>query len=201
MKYLLLSLTLLASTLHATEPARYTTEEVCENPAGCKFVEDKCIGCVTKETHGPAPIINNNTTNNYNKTEIHNHNYTKETVIKETVKEVPVTTELVVKHEYVTVTEPVERLRPYISVNDNDSIKSLPDGAVFYLVDSANINPGDIGSLQVLVGGGILKQDLDSILRNASVKGIALKGSKEDNTGFKDYDELADILEELEIAD
>ena len=88
-----------------------------------------------------------------------------------------------------------------LSVNDNDSIKSLPDGAVFYLVDSANINPGDIGSLQVLVGGGILKQDLDSILRNASVKGIALKGSKEDNTGFKDYDELADILEELEIAD
>ena len=111
--------------LEASEPARYTTEEVCDNPAGCKFVEDKCIGCVTKETHGPAPIINNNTTNNYNKTEIHNHNYTKETVIKETVKEVPVTTELVVKHEYVTVTEPVERLRPYISVNDNDKISIL----------------------------------------------------------------------------
>jgi len=111
--------------LEASEPARYTTEEVCENPAGCKFVEDKCIGCVTKETHGPAPIINNNTTNNYNKTEIHNHNYTKETVIKETVKEVPVTTELVVKHEYITVTEPVERLRPYISVNDNDKISIL----------------------------------------------------------------------------
>ena len=125
MKYLLLSLLLIGSTLHASEPARYTTEEVCDNPAGCKFVENKCIGCVTKETHGPAPIVNNNTTNNYNKTEIHNHNYTKETVIKETVKEVPVTTELVVKHEYVTVTEPVERLRPYISVNDNDKISIL----------------------------------------------------------------------------
>ena len=115
--------------LEASEPARYTTEEVCDNPVGCPFVEGKCIGCVTKETHGPAPIINNNTTNNYNKTEIHNHNYTKETVIKETVKEtvkeVPVTTELVVKHEYVTVTEPVERLRPYISVNDNDKISIL----------------------------------------------------------------------------
>ena len=111
--------------LKASEPARYKTEEVCEVPNGCPFVDGKCIGCVTKETHGPAKIVNNNTTNNYNKTEIHNHNYTKETVIKETVKEVPVTTELVVKHEYVTVKEPIERLRPYISVNDNDKISIL----------------------------------------------------------------------------
>ena len=74
--------------VNASETARYTTEEVCEIPTGCPFVDGKCVGCVTKETHGPAPIINHNTTNNYNKTEVHNHNYTKETIIKETVKEI-----------------------------------------------------------------------------------------------------------------
>jgi hypothetical protein len=113
------------SRLEASESAKFTTEEVCDNPVGCPFVEGKCIGCVTKETHGPAPIINNNTTNNYNKTEIHNH--TKE-VITEIVREViqvPVTTELKIVHEMVTITEPVERLRPYISVNDNDKISIL----------------------------------------------------------------------------
>ena len=109
--------------VNASETARYTTEEVCEIPTGCPFVDGKCVGCVTKETHGPAPIINHNTTNNYNKTEVHNHNYTKETIIKEIVREVPVTTKVV--HEHVTVTEPVERLRPYITVSDNEKIRIL----------------------------------------------------------------------------
>ena len=108
--------------LEASE-TRYLTEEVCENPKGCPFVEGKCIGCVTK-TLAPLPdTINNYTTNNYNKTEVHNHNYTKE-IVREIVK-VPVTTELKVVHEMVTISEPVERLRPYISVNDNDKISIL----------------------------------------------------------------------------
>ena len=138
MKYLLFSLILLTTNLHANESSRFTTEEVCEVPTGCPFVDGKCIGCVTKQTHPPSPVINNNTTNNYNKTEIHNHTkelvtevvreiHTKE-VVREVVREViqvPVTTELKVVHEMVTITEPVERLRPYISVNDNDKISIL----------------------------------------------------------------------------
>jgi|TARA_B110001454_G_scaffold92767_1_gene88451 hypothetical protein len=112
--------------LEASE-TRYLTEEVCEVPTGCPFVKGKCIGCVTK-TLAPLPdTINNYTTNNYNKTEVHNHNYTKE-ILKETIREVvevPVTTELKVVHEMVTISEPVERLRPYISVNDNDKISIL----------------------------------------------------------------------------
>lgn len=80
---------------------------VCENPLGCPYKEGVCIGCVERQTHGPAPTINN-----YNKTEIHNHHY-------KTI-EVPVTTKVI--HEHVTVTEPVERLRPYVSVDDNDKV-------------------------------------------------------------------------------
>lgn len=34
---------------------------------------------------------------------------------------------------------------------------------------------------------------------NTSIEGIALKGSDEDRPGLKDYDELADILEALEV--
>ena len=99
--------------LEASE-TRYLTEQVCEDPTGCPFVEGKCIGCVTK-TLAPLPdIINNYTTNNY---------YTKD-IVREVVK-VPVTTEIKVVHEMVTIYEPVERLRPYISVNDNDKISIL----------------------------------------------------------------------------
>lgn len=36
---------------------------------------------------------------------------------------------------------------------------------------------------------------------NTSYDGIALKGSQEEKPGFKDYDELGDILEELELED
>ena len=99
--------------LEASEP-RYLTEQVCEDPTGCPFVEGKCIGCVTK-TLAPLPdTINNYTTNNY---------YTKE-IVREVVK-VPVTTEIKVVHEMVTIYEPVERLRPHISVKDNDKISIL----------------------------------------------------------------------------
>ena len=107
MKYLLLSLILVSTPIFASEPAKYITELVCENPTGCPFENGVCIGCVEKKTHPPAPTINN-----YNKTEIHNHHYK--------TLEIPVTTKVV--HEHVTVTEPVERLRPYISIDDNDKV-------------------------------------------------------------------------------
>ena len=99
--------------LEASE-TRYLTEQVCEDPTGCPFVEGKCIGCVTKPLAPLPDTINNYTTNNY---------YTKE-IVREVVK-VPVTTEIKVVHEMVTIYEPVERLRPYISVNDNDKISIL----------------------------------------------------------------------------
>ena len=70
MKYLLLSLILVSTPIFASEPAKYITELVCENPTGCPFENGVCIGCVEKKTHPPAPTINN-----YNKTEIHNHHY------------------------------------------------------------------------------------------------------------------------------
>lgn len=43
------------------------------------------------------------------------------------------------------------------------------------------------------------KENIVTILEEGHFAGIALKGSVEDKPGFKDYDELADILETLEV--
>lgn len=42
---------------------------------------------------------------------------------------------------------------------------------------------------------------LDHIIQVQPFSGIELKGSQEDKPGFKEYDELADILEALEVED
>ncbi len=49
----------------------------------------------------------------------------------------------------------------------------------------------------VLLGFNINTDNLDNIL-NTTIKGIAMHGSSEDKPGMKTYDELADILEDLE---
>lgn len=40
---------------------------------------------------------------------------------------------------------------------------------------------------------------MDTVLSNATIKGIALEGSPEEKPGVKNYDRLADILEKLEM--
>jgi phosphoribosylanthranilate isomerase len=50
-----------------------------------------------------------------------------------------------------------------------------------------------------MVGYGIDKDNVGSWIDNTHILGICLKGSIEVKPGFKDYDELADILEMLEV--
>ncbi len=50
----------------------------------------------------------------------------------------------------------------------------------------------------VLLGFGLNADHIDETLNATNVKGIALKGGDEIKPGFKDFDELADILEALE---
>ena len=45
---------------------------------------------------------------------------------------------------------------------------------------------------------GITSENVLSLIRELPIKGISLKGSDEIRVGFKDYDELANILEQLE---
>lgn len=51
----------------------------------------------------------------------------------------------------------------------------------------------------VLLGCGVHAHNVTGIAENSPVKGIALKGGAEIKPGFKDYDELAEILEAIEV--
>jgi phosphoribosylanthranilate isomerase len=51
----------------------------------------------------------------------------------------------------------------------------------------------------ILLGFGISKENIHHLIRNSGIRGIALRGEREEKVGFKDYQVLADILEELEI--
>jgi phosphoribosylanthranilate isomerase len=82
----------------------------------------------------------------------------------------------------------------------------LKDQVAFFLLyktDRTVLQKEDILTLaedfKIMIGYGIDKDSLDSWLDNESVLGICLKGSIEIKPGFKDYDELADILEVLEM--
>lgn len=53
----------------------------------------------------------------------------------------------------------------------------------------------------LLMGTGISKSNVRELIDNFPIKGISLKGGDEIKPGYKDYDELADILESIEIDD
>ncbi|MCL6260273.1 phosphoribosylanthranilate isomerase [Aquiflexum sp. TKW24L] len=56
-------------------------------------------------------------------------------------------------------------------------------------------------SVEVLIGFGIEPMTVLSLLEKTGVKGIALEGGEEIKPGLKDFEELADILEVLELED
>jgi phosphoribosylanthranilate isomerase len=51
----------------------------------------------------------------------------------------------------------------------------------------------------ILLGYGVNKENAKTIVGKLKLKGISLKGSSEIRPGYKDFDEMADILEVLEI--
>ena len=53
----------------------------------------------------------------------------------------------------------------------------------------------------VVLGFGFNKDSISTFLDRLPVKGIAMNGGNEIRPGYKDFDELADILEVLEIED
>ncbi|CAD5278036.1 MULTISPECIES: N-(5'-phosphoribosyl)anthranilate isomerase [unclassified Imperialibacter] len=53
----------------------------------------------------------------------------------------------------------------------------------------------------LLVGYDVSPEQVERLLASDNVNGFALKGSQEVKPGFKDYDELADMLEALEADD
>ncbi|WP_439482293.1 phosphoribosylanthranilate isomerase [Cyclobacterium plantarum] len=56
-------------------------------------------------------------------------------------------------------------------------------------------------SCDVLLGFGFDENNVEEILNYTGVRGISMKGGHEISPGIKDFDELADILEALEVED
>ena len=54
---------------------------------------------------------------------------------------------------------------------------------------------------KIIVSSGISVDNVDDILEENELFAIGLQGEEEEEPGFKDYDDLADMLEKLELDD
>lgn len=91
----------------------------------------------------------------------------------------------------------------FIADNPEDAKEAwlLSDSKLsFVLIKSSEANTIS-AELPTLINDGFSAANLDSILDEVQPKGIVLEGGNEIRPGYKDFDELADILELLEIDD
>ncbi len=86
----------------------------------------------------------------------------------------------------------------------------LKENDVILLLESENLKLDEkvlnkvreiASKCDVLLGFGLKADQIEDTLESTGVKGIALKGGDEIKPGYKDFDELADILEALEEAE
>ncbi len=94
------------------------------------------------------------------------------------------------------------------SSNTSEVLKDFKDVADYYLLEIADPVNTDMQEqivswckkYPILLDGLISPTDIDSWLQRG-LKGIALKGGHEIKPGYKDFDDLADMLEALEVDD
>lgn len=73
----------------------------------------------------------------------------------------------------------------------------------FGVIDDATLSQLDAWSFQfpILVGFGLKESNVNDLLEQTQLTGVALKGNDEIRPGFGDFDELMNILELLETDD
>ncbi|WMN06667.1 phosphoribosylanthranilate isomerase [Marivirga arenosa] len=100
-------------------------------------------------------------------------------------------------------------------VTDAEAVKNtmqeVENKVEFFLFESGNGNHYKENVVQqvldlakdypVILGFNIDDKNVMDLVEKTSIKGISLKGGEEIRPGYKDFDELADILETLEIDD
>lgn len=86
-----------------------------------------------------------------------------------------------------------------------DKLVSIPNLEYVMVAGDNNLDTSVLKRIEdlankipVVLGFGINKENINSVIKNTNIKGIALSGSNEIRPGFKDYDELGDILEAIE---
>lgn len=85
----------------------------------------------------------------------------------------------------------------------NQTIEAYSDKVNYFLLESTEDKLPDLQTYgaPILLASGVKAESLEYILSDMHPAGIALKGSPEIRPGYKNFDELADILEALETED
>ncbi len=110
---------------------------------------------------------------------------------------------------------PLPKLPYLLKLNLDDTIieeaevhlQKQPEATYFVLESNqAELQPEQLdwvkkvgSTYPILLGFGINADNVLKLIEELPIKGIALKGGQEERPGYKDYDELADILELLEL--
>jgi phosphoribosylanthranilate isomerase len=121
------------------------------------------------------------------------------------------------KFDYIEVStkEALENLadlgKHFIFKVDNiNQLASIPEHSDihYYLIKGHDLDAAALKILKefskkhsVLLGFGISKKNVKDLLSKTHIKGIELKGGSEISPGLKDFDDLADILEILEMEE
>lgn len=91
-----------------------------------------------------------------------------------------------------------------------DIMRNCRNQAAYFLIDHSSPDPrpdlvNDLLALAkqypILLGFGLQAEQLPTLVREHSLAGIALRGSEEIRPGYQNFDQLADILEALEIEE
>lgn len=99
-------------------------------------------------------------------------------------------------------------VKKILNIDVTDLSSTFYEGVDFIIVskNTDDITPAEVATIKnaaasnkVLIGYGVTVDNLDSLLDETNAYGIAISGGSEIRPGYKDYDELADILEALEI--
>ena len=92
--------------------------------------------------------------------------------------------------------------------NLGELMESSSSDVAFFLFEDDDNQAPDVDmaltlaeQFPILLGFGLTKENVHLILEKSNLKGIALRGGDEIKPGYKDFDDLADILETLEIDD
>ena len=86
-------------------------------------------------------------------------------------------------------------------INDNFDYLHLHSDSDFLTFEEIEAIKKISNSIKVILGYGFTADNIESILKETGVHGIAITAGEEIRPGYKDFDELADILELLEVDD
>ena len=112
-------------------------------------------------------------------------------------------------HDYAMLGLPLILKVETLNNHELDSTLNYCSGVADYFLFESEKNDINLTEMElikklaieypILLGYGVTQQNANSIVDELRLKGIALKGSPELRPGYKDFDNMADILEELEV--